>query len=238
MRITKLIKDKSENLYGARIPTIVFLGDSVTQGCFDLYVKSDNEIETFFNKDCAYHNYFFKICNLLFPNVPINIINAGISGGTAQDGLNRLSRDVLNYNPDLAIVCFGLNDCSGDYDTYVKSLEKIFMELNENSVEVIFMTPNMMNTKISCHIKEESIKEIAQEIMAKQLDGTLEKFLEGAKKVAKENNVVICDVYNKWKMLSEAGVDTTELLANRINHPNEKMNWIFAYSLIETIMNN
>ena len=51
-----------------------------------------------------------KIFSVLFPNVPLNIINAGISGNNSTDGLNRLERDVIAYKPDLTVVCFGLND--------------------------------------------------------------------------------------------------------------------------------
>ena len=40
----------------------------------------------------------------------------------------------------------------------------------------------------------------------------------------------------KWKLLSQNGVDTTALLANGINHPSREMAWMFAYSLLETMM--
>ena len=33
----------------------------------------------------------------------------------------------------------------------------------------------------------------------------------------------------------ECGVDVTELLSNKINHPTREMNWLFAYSLVETM---
>ena len=35
---------------------------------------------------------------------------------------------------------------------------------------------------------------------------------------------------------AKLGVDTTELLSNKINHPTHMMNWIFAYSLVEEMM--
>lgn len=48
--------------------------------------------------------------NILYPEVPVNIVNAGISGDCAEGGLKRLERDVLSYNPDLIVVCYGLNE--------------------------------------------------------------------------------------------------------------------------------
>lgn len=238
MKITNLIAKKSNDLFGEKIPTVAFLGDSVTQGCFALYMKNERDAEAYYDKESAYHLYFSKILSLLYPRVPINIINAGIGGGRAKNGLERLERDVLCHHPDLTVVCFGLNDSRDNIDVYYNSLKGIFKALKENGSEVIFMTPNMMNTKISCHLKDKPMIDIAEETMKRQNDGVLEEFVNIGKTAAREENVVICDVYSKWKALCENGVDTTELLANKINHPNEKMNWLFAYSLIETIMQN
>jgi hypothetical protein len=36
--------------------------------------------------------------------------------------------------------------------------------------------------------------------------------------------------------MAQNGVDTTELLSNKINHPIREMNWLFAYSLVEEMM--
>ncbi len=150
-----------------------------------------------------------------------------------------MERDVLSYHPDLTVVCFGLNDCGTlGMDTYYRSLTTIFTKIKNSGSDVIFMTPNMMNTKISCHLKEEVILNIAKQSMQRQNDGVLEQYLEAGKRAAKECGAVICDVYEKWKKLEKNGVDTTELLANKINHPNREMNWLFAYSLVETIMMN
>jgi acyl-CoA thioesterase-1 len=40
----------------------------------------------------------------------VSVINAGISGNTAEDGLRRLRQDVLVHQPDLVLISFGLND--------------------------------------------------------------------------------------------------------------------------------
>ena len=65
---------------------------------------------------------------------------------------------------------------------------------------------------------------------------SLEKYLDKAKTAAKLCDVRVCDVYSKWKTLYENCVNITELLSNKINHPNHEMNWVFAYSLVEEIM--
>jgi hypothetical protein len=51
-----------------------------------------------------------------------------------------------------------------------------------------------------------------------------------------ELNVKVCDCYAIWKKLYESGVDTTELLATKINHPTREMNKMFSYELVRSIM--
>lgn len=239
MKIMELIAAKGADRTANKIPTIVFLGDSVTQGCFEIYRKTETAIETVFDKSCAYHNYIAQILGVLCPEAPVNIINAGISGDSAVGGLRRLERDVLAYSPELTVVCFGLNDCYrglGELDTYTNALREIFTRLKAAGGEVIFMTPNMMSTHVSCHITEEYFRSIAAESSEKQNSGVLEAYLEAAKAVAAECDVRICDVYAKWKAMYSCGIDVTELLANRVNHPSREMNRLFAYSLIEEML--
>ena len=239
MEIVKKLAAKAADNWNAPPVTIAFLGDSVTQGCFEIYKKSDGNIETFFDKNAAYHNYLAQILAVLYPSVPINIVNAGISGSNAPHGLERLERDVISHHPDLTVVCFGLNDsCGGPekLDVYTESLEKIFLRLKEENIEIIFLTPNMMCTGISCHLKDEQEISIAQNAAKVQNDGILDLYLDAARELCRKNNIPVCDCYAKWKKLSESGIDITELLSNKINHPTREMNRLFAYSLAETML--
>ena len=239
MKIVDKICNKIKDPFGESPVTIAFLGDSVTQGCFDVYFDSNNSVQTFFDKNNAYHNHLSKIFNLLYPSVPFNIINAGISGDNAPNGYLRLERDVLCHNPDLVVVCFGLNDCGGGKDglaNYLTALCDIFKKLQLENKEIIFMTPNMMNTELSPHIKDERILKIAQSTMNNQCSGVLDMYVEKAIELCNELEVRVCDCYSKWKQLYNCGVNITELLANKINHPTAEMNWLFAVSLVETIL--
>ena len=241
MKITEKFIAKSQNPNEEAPVCIAFLGDSVTQGCFDIYPISENAIETYFDAENAYHTILRKILNMLYPNVPLNIINAGLSGGSAPLGFKRLERDVLRFSPDLCVVCFGLNDSGvnpdspDSLDKYLSALQSIFEELIKNDIEVIFMTPNIMCTEVSCHISSELIKNIARRKAEVQNSGRLDMFIDEAKKLAFSMNIPVCDCYTKWKKLQECGVNTTELLSNKINHPIKEMHQLFAYSLAETI---
>lgn len=239
MKIIEKINEKSKDLNGRAPITIACFGDSVTQGCFDLYLENETTAKTYFNAEQAYHTHLRKMLNLLYPNVPFVMINAGISGGDAVGGLERLERDVLRYSPDLCVVCFGLNDSTHREEDallqYENSMSGIFTELHKADIETIFLTPNMMCTDTSCHIKDDVIKGIAKSVAEIQTSGRLEEFLNRAKAIAQDMGIPVCDCYAKWKRLYESGVNINELLANHINHPIPRMNCLFAVMLIETM---
>ena len=230
MRIIEKIIAKRDNNMDNPAPCICFFGDSVTQGAMHHSL----------DLDAVYHHQVNEILKLLFPNTNIDILNAGIGGTTAEFGLSRIERDVLSKNPDLCVVAFGLNDChegENALEVYLDSLRAIFTKLQERDIEVIFMTPNMMNTKITDNVPEQW-KEFSHISMKRMESGFFDSFIAAAVALAKECNVPVCDCYAKWKILHKNGVDTSLLLANGINHPIPEMHKLFAYSIVETMMTN
>jgi len=218
--------------------TIAFLGDSVTQGCFGSAKTGDPG--PFFDKEYAYHADFARIMNKLYPSVPVNIINAGVSGGNILHGLERLDRDVIAHKPDLTVICFGLNDCSWGKERlqeYTSALGQIVEKLQAAGSEVIFMTPNMMCTGLSDLLMIEDLRAKIDSFCKRETEGILAMYVEAAKEICHAYKVPVCDCYAKWRRMYECGVDITELLSNKINHPARDMHWLFAVSLVETIFN-
>ena len=242
MRIFELCKKKQESLVENKPVTIAFLGDSVTQGCFECYTTGPNSLQTVFDYKSAFSTRVREIFNLLYPSVQVTIINSGISGDSAPVGLERLERDILAYNPDLVVVSYGLNDSVAGkekVEDYMSSLKKIFSKIKERNIEVIFLTQNYMNTKTSPHLKDELFinlsKEFAENI---QNNGVLKLYFDNAREACKEYTVPVCDLYPVWEQLERAGVDTTELLANKLNHPIRELHYYMAIKLIETMLFN
>ena len=238
MKFIELLAKKQNDLYGAAPATVAFLGDSVTQGCFELF-ESGRAIDTVFENQHAYSTRLSEILHTFFPKAHINVINCGISGDNAQNGLSRLDRDVLPFQPDLVVVSYGLNDSGrgeGGLEGYVNALDGIFKRVRSTGAECIFMTENMMNTHVSCHVTNPRFIEIAEGTAKTQNSGMLDRYFEAAKKTALENGVRVCDCYAKWKAMHAAGVNVTELLSNHVNHPIRQMHYLFAISLIETMM--
>ncbi len=210
---------------------IVFLGDSVTHGCFSSgYGKAS------YDRFESYTVKFHKMLTVLFPNTVFNIINSGIGGNTASMGLARFDRDVLAYHPDLVVISFGLND-HGEPEKYVESLGIMFDKLNTLEIPCVFLTENMMNTDLAEDIEKEagSFVDYAKVTAVKQTNGEMDELFAKGIAVAKSRGITVCDVYAKWKKLYECGANITMLLANRINHPIREMHDFTAYSLINTL---
>ncbi len=237
MNILKKIKAKSEGIYTEAPITLAFLGDSVTQGCFEVYTTKYEWLETIFDAENGYPAKLMKILRTVYSRVPFNMINAGLSGADTTLGLSRIERDVLVYKPDLTIVCYGLNDCTKGNEflaEYSKNLTQIFEKLKEIGSEVIFMTPNMMCTEAS-QDSQGKFKFYEERTSQFQNSGILDVYMEEAKKVASENNVKICDCYRIWKALDSNGSNINLLLENKMNHPTRDMHWLFANMLFLTM---
>lgn len=239
MKIVNKLAAKAADNSGAPGVTVAFLGDSVTQGCFELTERADACFDNCHDRASAYSADVARILGVLYPTVPVNIINAGVAGKDAPHGLERLERDVLSHKPDLTVVCFGLNDCGKGLEKlgeYTDALGEIFRRLTEAGSEVIFLTPNRMADHVSPQLLTPLFRNIADLIAKRQEAGVLDRYLEAAKAVCRERNIPVCDCYEIWNRLWASGVNTTELLSNKINHPTRPMHWLFAYELVRTML--
>ena len=210
---------------------IAFLGDSVTEGCFELIKKPDGSIEIVRDVDEGYVSRLTKLLIARLPNHCIETVNAGISGNTSAQALARMQTEVLDTNPDIVIVCLGLNDvCLRQPEEYTKNMDTIFSMLRQAGLPVIFMTPNMINT----YVHENALRELdktSQECCACQNDGTMDHLIACGIETAKKHGCAVCDCYRMWKQMAKNGVDTTELLCNYINHPTRQLHQLFANAL-------
>lgn len=237
MEIIGKISEK-RNLGKTAPVTIAFLGDSVTQGCFELYVDRNGTVDTVFERGSAYSSRLCEMLSLLYPRSQVNIVNSGISGDSAKGGLSRIDRDILPYHPDLTVVSYGLNDCCGGpekLDTYISSLKLIFEKLREVGSEIIFLTECTMNDEVHYSIKEPEIEAVAQKCAEREANGYTKLFFNAAKDLCREMNVPVCDCYAAWVKMREGGVKTTDLLANKVNHPCREMHYYMAIKLLETM---
>lgn len=237
MKIIEKLSAKKD-IYGGKPVTIAFFGDSVTQGCFECFIDK-GEIGVVFDYKSAYSTRVREMLNILYPQVQVNIINSGTSGDNTTGAINRIDRDVSPFSPDLVVVSFGLNDSGNGLDflpKYADNLRIILNRMSDLGAEVIFLTQNAMNTKISYEFKEEdALLHTARITENVQNSGVLKAYMDKAKEIAAECGAKVCDIYPMWEKLIAGGVDTTELLANKINHPIREIHYYMAMKLIETM---
>ena len=224
MDIRKKLMMGREELEENGAITIVVFGDSISHGALAM-----GEI----NYETVYWNILRRKINAIRNYVPVNVINSAIGGTCANTSLSRLDKQVLIHNPDLVIVCFGLNDVNGPLDEYRSALKEIFKRCIDFGTEVIFMTPNMLNTYVADDTAPQH-RSYAKKMADVQNSGVMDDFMNAARETSLEMGVRVCDCYAKWVEISKTQ-DTTLLLANRINHPIPKMHELFADMLFNMI---
>ena len=72
--------------------------------------------------------------------------------------------------------------------------------------------------------------------MRAQREGVLESYVRAAKEEAARRGVPVADAYARWQAMGKAGVDTTSLLANHINHPLPELHELFAEEILRAMM--
>lgn len=194
-------------------------------------------LEPVYDVKCAYSTYVREYLNVLYPNVQINVVNGGVSGDNIVGGYKRLQRDVLAYKPDLVVISFGLNDSGkgiDKIDEYGLTLQKMIDEIKSSGAEAVFLTENFMDTQVSPHLTDEFMRNLAVGFAEIQHQGILKQYFETAKRICAQNNVPVCDSYVVWEKMYNGGVNTTELLSNKLNHPVRDWHKYLAIKLIET----
>ena len=238
MKIIDILAAKSRDAYHNRPATIGIIGDSVSNGCFEVVDHHNGGIEALYDTEHNYAAELRKILMTLFPFGQVNIVNAAINGDSAPGGLSRIDRDLLPQKPDLVIVCYGLNDVNNGENgigRYRDAMKGIIGKCRAAGAEVIVMTPQPMCFYVHERIMSDTRRGIAERFSALQTSGVMDRYMEAARETAAENGAVVCDCYADWMKLKEGGVDTTILLSNLLNHPTVPMHKLFAYELARTM---
>ncbi len=79
------------------------------------------------------------------------VINAGVGGDTTNNAIARFENDVLEKDPDVALICFGMNDQAQStakgapnvsLETYIENMTSIITALQKNGTDVILIAPH------------------------------------------------------------------------------------------------
>lgn len=170
---------------------IVCFGDSVT----GVYYHTGSRR--------AYTDMLGLVLAKAVPKANIQMTNAGISGHTTVNALSRIDRDVLQHQPDLVTVMFGLNDMTRvPLKQYQENLRTIITKCRNVGAEVLLCTPNAVITT-----KSRPVEKLIQ-------------YCEVVRSVGKEMQVPVCDCYQKMTVIRNQDALAWRLMMSDEIHPN------------------
>lgn len=224
------IAEKAEKPSAAPV-LICAIGDSVTQGCMQVGVIDHENV---------YHNQLKRMLETQYPLTTFSVINAGVGGETAAQGLFRLDRDVFRHSPDLVIIGFCLNDSCGGKDgiaRYRQHMGGIITGIREKTAaDIIILTPNFMAVRDNPNIADVHRGKTMETIIGRQNDGTLAQYVAELRDIARKHDVPLADVYAAWEAMGKRGEDTTARLCNGLNHPDAAGHTLVARTIAELIL--
>ena len=238
MNVMERLRNRHNSFRSERPVVLGFLGDSVTHGCFEVFINEAGKVDTACEASSAYPALVAHELGRMFPFAQPAVINAGVSGDNAAGGHSRLARDVLFARPDLVFVNFGLNDSMNpDVEDglrrYREAMKGIFEDVRSSGAECVLVTPNHMCGYVSHRLENDTLRDIARDAARVQNEGILRRYVDAAREEARAQGA---DTYRVWDALAAAGVDTTEMLANSINHPSREAHRLFVNEILRVLL--
>jgi acyl-CoA thioesterase-1 len=129
----------------------------------------------------------------------VRVLNSGISGNTAGDGLKRLQKDVLAHDPDLVLIAFGLNDMKNgvSLSRFQEDIRAMVQEISAGGAQPVLFTTTRLQKGAS---------------MLARLNPA--PFNDSIRALAEERGIPLIDVNDEFK-----GSNTPEFLMDAA-HPN------------------
>jgi lysophospholipase L1-like esterase len=154
----------------------------------------------------------------LYPNAQVEVFNAGISGNTTVDGLNRLDSDVIAHKPHLVTVMFGLNDVTRvPLVQFEANLVTVIRKCRDTGAEVMLCTPN-------------SVADTPARPIAKLLE-----YNAGIRRVAEREKVPVVDCYAAYEAVRSQDPFKWLMLMSDEIHPNMMGHKLVAETIAQAI---
>ena len=184
-----------------RTINLVFHGHSVPTG----YQKTP-EVRTFE----SYPQLVLKKLKERYPLAVINVILTCIGGEDSTRGAARFEKDVLCHQPDVIFIDYALNDRRKPADQVEAAWLSMIGMAQKRNIPVVLITPT-----------GDSAAKLTdpQDPLCQRADLI--------RRLAKENHLVLADVFAAWQAEVAKGTPQTDLLSQP-NHPNLRGNTLAA----------
>lgn len=148
-----------------------------------------------------------------YPTAVVNIIVTAIGGENSVSGAARFERDVLIHRPDVIFIDYALNDRALPLEKVEESWLAMIRAAKRQGVPVVLLTPT----------GDKSVD------MNNPAD-PLELRAGLIRKIARDEGVLIADVFAAWREELAKGVSQEQLMS-QVNHPNLRGHGIAARTL-------
>lgn len=153
-----------------------------------------------------------------YPNAKIKMINAGISGHTTVNALQRIQKDVLAHKPHLVTIKFGMNDVTRvPLDQFRKNTNQIIDLCEGVGAEVVLCATN-------------AVLETPRRPSAKLIE-----YCDVVRDIAKERKLPLADVYVAYDRVRQSNLEEFHLLMSDEIHPNMDGHELIATTIAESI---
>ena len=135
-----------------------------------------------------------------YGNGVCTIVNSGKCGSSCQEGLERLDRDVIRYDPDLVILAFGMNDATFGMEYLPKFKSEVEEIVNiicrECGSEILVRTPNPVVTVNGLPLPEGAV---SPGKAWQEPEHFLEEYSQALVETAENLKCPVVDHYSLWK---------------------------------------
>lgn len=147
-----------------------------------------------------------------YPAAKINMLNLGLPGGTAREGMFRLQPQVINESPDLVMIQFALNDGLQGYtaEDFFNSMEFIVSSIkkkNQNA-DILLLTSPL--------VYDEALQKLAA------------VYYEQIVLLGQKENIPVARVDLYWQEKINGGVNHRKLVQGDLAHPTEEGHRLMA----------
>ena len=180
--------------------SVLFLVFSISTLLGQPRLKSGDRIVTLGDSITEFGGYqavMRRVFDRFYPELKIQIMNAGISGNKSPDMASRLKRDVIGKDPTIVTISCGVNDVwhgfyqppSGvDLETYNRLMTQMVREIKSSTrAEILLLTPTIIH-----------------ENLAGPENQKLEAYCEAVRKIASEEKVRLVDLNGLFNLVVRA----------------------------------
>lgn len=189
-----------------------------------------------------YSRYIETYLLACVPQLELQMIQLGWSGEAAPGILARLDNDLLPWKPNVATLCYGMNDgCYQPYDAgigkrYEDNLQRVVAKLKGAGATVVVGSPGIVDP---AYFPPEYIKKLGKTVDAKTYNESLARLRDEARELAGRHGFPFADVYGPMmevmgKLKAESGPKAI-FVGNDGIHPWDDGHLVMAYAFLKAM---